>query len=63
VFDESPFLVPDDSVGIMNGTYEGKLDTALLADAKTQPIICVLFFMMTLKQMRLLSPTKLFVTF
>ncbi|KAM8832705.1 ectonucleoside triphosphate diphosphohydrolase 5 isoform 1-T2 [Spinachia spinachia] len=25
VFDESPFLVPDDSVGVMNGTYEGVL--------------------------------------
>ncbi|XP_040016464.2 ectonucleoside triphosphate diphosphohydrolase 5 isoform X1 [Gasterosteus aculeatus] len=25
VFDESPFLVPDDSVGVMNGTYEGLL--------------------------------------
>ncbi|XP_068432645.1 ectonucleoside triphosphate diphosphohydrolase 5-like [Clinocottus analis] len=25
VFDESPFLVPDDSVSIMNGTYEGIL--------------------------------------
>uniref|UniRef100_G3PGK9 nucleoside diphosphate phosphatase n=1 Tax=Gasterosteus aculeatus aculeatus TaxID=481459 RepID=G3PGK9_GASAC len=25
VFDESPFLVPDDSVGVMNGTYEGHL--------------------------------------
>ncbi|XP_062415688.1 ectonucleoside triphosphate diphosphohydrolase 5-like isoform X4 [Pungitius pungitius] len=25
VFDESPFLVPDGSVGVMNGTYEGIL--------------------------------------